>query len=158
MKVTVWTTRTGQATSRRLAVTALKHLGYRAVLKSLPNAKYFGYVDDSRNRVQIGFWGWGADYTSASNFFTPLFTCASFMPNSQNNQNPSEFCDRHIDKQIKQALAKQTTNPSAANSAWQRIDRQIVDQAPWYRSQTRRPSTCCPSASVTTSTALPSEC
>ena len=68
---------------------------------------------------------------AASDFFSALFTCASFLPNSRFNQNASEFCDPRVDRQIEQALAAQATNPDAARGLWERVDRQIVDQAPW---------------------------
>ena len=92
---------------------------------------YFGAVGDSRNRAQIGFFGWQPDYPTPSAFFRSLFTCKSFLPDNPNNLNGAELCDPRIDRQIERALREQTTNPSAARERWQRIDREITDQAPW---------------------------
>jgi YVTN family beta-propeller protein len=126
MKVTIWTTPGGIGP---FAVRVLRSLGYRAVIKSV-SAAHVGDIQDSRNRVQIGYWAWYPDYVAASAFLNPLFACASFVPDSQSNQNTSEFCNPGIDRQIRHALAEQTTNPSEASSKWEQIDRQIVDQAP----------------------------
>jgi peptide/nickel transport system substrate-binding protein len=42
-----------------------------------------------------------------------------------------EFCDPSIDRLIERALSAQSSNPSAARRLWARVDREIVDQAPW---------------------------
>jgi len=132
MKVTVWvdnyTTAVGPAVS-----TLLRSLGYRTAIKVVQNGKgfiYFNVVGDSRNKVQVGIWGWDADYPAASDFFRSMLTCASFAPDSRDNSNYSEFCDPVVDHQIAKALAVEAVNPPAADSLWQRVDRSIVDQAP----------------------------
>ena len=43
---------------------------------------------------------------------------------------PSRICDPRIDRQIRQALTEQATNPDAVRGLWERIDREAVDQAP----------------------------
>ena len=64
-------------------------------------------------------------------FFVPLLTCASYLPGSADNANSAGFCDPHIDRAIKHAQSEQTANPEAAGRLWQRVDREILDQAPW---------------------------
>ena len=129
MHVTVWAW-TQAAGFNSFAVKLLRSLGYRTTTKVLGNG-YFAATQDSRNKAQIGFTGWQADYPTPSAFFRPLFTCKSFLPESQNNSNTAELRDPSIDRQIERALREQTTNPTAARERWQRIDRQITDQAPW---------------------------
>ncbi len=131
MRVTVWvdnyTENVGPGTA-----TLLRSLGYRPSIKTVQNGKgfiYFGVVGDSRNKVQIGIWGWAADYAAASDFFGG-FTCASFVPNSRNNPNAAGFCDPRVDRQIKRALALEASDPQAADVLWQRVDKAVVDQAP----------------------------
>ena len=71
-------------------------------------------------------------YPAPSGFFQPLFSCSSFLPANPDSQNNlAEFCDPHIDREIKRAQREQTANPVAARNLWQRIDRDVVDQAPW---------------------------
>jgi peptide/nickel transport system substrate-binding protein len=113
------------------AVKLLQSLGYRASMKARGGFGYFKVVGDSRTRAQIGTTEWISDYPAPSGFFNAVLTCASFLPNNPGNSNTAQFCDPRIDREIKQALAEQATNPDAARGLWERIDRQTVDQAPW---------------------------
>jgi YVTN family beta-propeller protein len=113
------------------AVKLLQSLGYRASMRALGEPPYFSVVGDSRTRAQIGTTEWISDYPAPSGFFNAVLTCASFLPDNPGNSNAAQFCDPGIDREIKQALAEQATNPDAARGLWERIDRQTVDQAPW---------------------------
>ena len=137
-KVVFWTgPRTFELVIGHLAVATLNRLGYQATLRVVRddkrgNDQYFRTIDDSRTRAQAGFSAWGADYPAASNFFAPLFTCQSFQPASENNENTSEICNRHIDQAVNRALARQTTDaPRASNARWGAVDRLVTDLAPW---------------------------
>jgi len=113
-------------------VSALQSLGYNVHLKVLPIPRYFKVITDSRSKAQTAGNIWYSDYLSASNFFNELLTCASFHPHSaDNNLNLAEFCDRRIDAEIARARLLQTSDPEAASQLWSKIDRDIVDQAPW---------------------------
>jgi peptide/nickel transport system substrate-binding protein len=130
--VTVWTT--PGCCLDRYFVSVLQSLGYRARLKVIPKGNvnaYLSVLSDSRRKVQAGINAWFADYLSASNFFPVLLTCASYHPRSPENPNVAEFCDPHIDAEIARARSLQTSDPQAASQLWSKIDRDIVDQAPW---------------------------
>ena len=116
----------------RFMVTVLKSLGYRARLHPVTEVdKYFGLVSDSRRRIQIGWSGWGSDFPSESAFIGAQFACSSFVPASPDrNQDPSEFCNRSIDRQLDHAGAVQAQDPPAARALWQRIEREILALAP----------------------------
>ena len=130
MKITVWSWTQAQGYNE-FAVKLLRSLGYRTSTKVVGDA-YFNAVADSRNKAQIGFAGWQPDYPAASDFFRPTFGCASFVPDSgAQNTNIAEFCNARIDRQIEQASSEQATNPAAARGMWERVDRKIVEQAPW---------------------------
>lgn len=134
MKVTVWVDDYTKLQGP-IAARVLRSLGYRASVKVIPDTHgdgaYWDAVGNSRNKAQIGIWGWDADYAAASQFFSMLFTCGSFVPNSPaSTSNNAEFCDHSIDRQIEQAQAEQVTDPQAADVLWQRVDRDVVDQAP----------------------------
>jgi len=114
----------------RYFVSLLDELGYRASLHVLPTwPNYAAYVADSRNRAQIGVVGWAADTLAASNFFQPLFTCASFVPKSPANLNLWEYCDPGLDAKMKHAVALEVSDPEQANEVWATVDRAVVDQA-----------------------------
>jgi YVTN family beta-propeller protein len=114
--------------SERYVVWVLDRLGYAAQLKSFSGfGRYVAMVADSRNRAQIGFGFWIADFPAASDLINPLLSCAAFTPHSPANLNWAEFCDSSIDAQIRQAM--QATGP-AADQLWTRIDHELADQAP----------------------------
>jgi peptide/nickel transport system substrate-binding protein len=129
MRVTVWSWTKAQGYNQ-FAVKLLRSLGYRVSTKVVGDS-YFGAIQDSRNKAQIGFGGWQSDYPAASAFFRPLFSCGSFLPGNAQNTNFAEFCDAGIDRLMEQAATEQTTNPAAGRELWERVDRAIVDQAPW---------------------------
>jgi len=47
------------------------------------------------------------------------------------NNNDSEFCNRRIEAKAHRARLLGLTNPPAANRAWERVYRDIINQAPW---------------------------
>jgi peptide/nickel transport system substrate-binding protein len=112
-------------------VKLLEKLGYRVTMKARGAFRYFKVVGDSRTRAQIGVVEWISDYPAPSGFFNAVLTCGSFLPNNPGNSNFAEFCDPRIDRQTEQALTEQATKPDVARGAWERVDRQTVDQAPW---------------------------
>jgi peptide/nickel transport system substrate-binding protein len=118
----------------RYLVHVLNGLGYHATMQHIDDVDaYFHHIADSSNRVQIGAAGWLVDLPTASDFFSPLLTCSSFIPNNPNNVNSNyaAFCDPGIDRRISRAEALDTSDPPRANTMWASIDRQIVNDAPW---------------------------
>jgi peptide/nickel transport system substrate-binding protein len=112
-------------------VSLLRSLGYRASLTHRPLDEYFQAISNSRHGVQIAFDNWIADYPAASNFFNALLSCRAYRPGTDSNTNRAQFCDRRIDAHIRRALAVQASDPEAANVLWARLDREIVNLAPW---------------------------
>ena len=132
-RVTVWVP-SPLAEQGRYMISVLDSLGYRAHLRAVRidqnYGAYYNKVMDSRVRAQVGYFGWAADFPSAGDFIHP-FSCAAFVPASpQQNSNPAAFCDRSIDAQIDHANAVQAQAPPAATALWQRIEREILAQAP----------------------------
>jgi len=111
-------------------VSVLNRLGYRASLEVLDTITP-GPLGDSRARAQIGWFTWFTDFPAPSDSIRPLLSCRSFAPGDPGNLNFSEFCDPKIDTQIRRAEELQTSNAGAAGDAWSRVDRRLVDQAPW---------------------------
>jgi ABC-type transport system substrate-binding protein/DNA-binding SARP family transcriptional activator len=117
----------------RYVVSVLHRLGYRASAKviSYGDAEGFGALADSRRRPQIGWFTWYQDRPTPSNFIDLLLSCRSFVPGNPSNLNIAEFCDRALDTDVRRAYALQQSDPAAAGEAWSRIDRKLVDRAPW---------------------------
>jgi len=154
-RVTVWVPTTF-AQQGRYMVSVLQSLGYQAQLRAVqlkPDpSTYYAKVLDSRERAQVGYFGWGADFTSPRDFIYP-FSCAAFVPNPpQENSNPAAFCDRSIDAKIARAVAVQAQAPPAATLLWQGIERDILAQSPVVPTSNVRGVDFVSSALATTST------
>jgi peptide/nickel transport system substrate-binding protein len=122
--VTVWSPVVFAAGARYVA-RVLTELHYHATVKVFPDPiTYFDLVNDpSSSGVQIGFYAWSWDIPAPSNI-SPVVTCRSPV-------NLSRLCDPTLDGEIRHAEDLQATDPPAATALWARIDRRIVDEAPW---------------------------
>ena len=100
-RVVVWNTipsPSGGIEETRLAVAALRKLGYHAMLRLLPESTFFTYTGDSRNHAQVIDGGWSADYASASDFIGKL-TCGQFVArHGPDTTDASEFCNPRFDR------------------------------------------------------------
>ena len=112
-------------------VSVLNSLGYKARFKNFARDAYFDAIADSRLRIQAGIAGWFQDNPTPGDFFDPTLTCRSFTPASSVNQNYAAFCNRRIDAEMARARSLQDTDPGAASRLWSKVDRDVVDQAPW---------------------------
>jgi ABC-type oligopeptide transport system substrate-binding subunit len=89
-----------------------------------PAAAYFTAVGKPGDSPEILRSGWAADYTAASNFIKPLFSCGTAG-------NYTHFCDRELDRRIVRALKLQQIDLTGANRLWAELDREITDRALW---------------------------
>jgi peptide/nickel transport system substrate-binding protein len=141
-RVTVWVPSPITENGRYMA-SVLDSLGFRADVNAIPVVSsadaYFSKVRDSRVGAQVGYSGWAADYPSAANFIPLLLGCAAFVPASPDQTNNlSGFCDRSLDAEMARATALQAQDPPAATLLWQRIEREILAQAPLVPMYNRR--------------------
>jgi peptide/nickel transport system substrate-binding protein len=109
----------------------LDKLGYKASPQFLSADIQYPYVQNSKNKVQIGWSDWFADYPAASDFLDILLGCGSFHPNSNSSPNIAQFCDKGIQSQMQKASTTALEDTNAANAIWQQVDKATVDQAPW---------------------------
>jgi peptide/nickel transport system substrate-binding protein len=126
MEVTVWTSPeiAGGMEAGRYFVSLLDGLGYRAKLRTIgPFMKYFGYISDPRNEVQIGLVGYFADYPAASSFLIANLSCNEY-------NNNLRFCEPELDQLTLRASRLQLTDPPAARDLLALAERRYVDLAP----------------------------
>jgi peptide/nickel transport system substrate-binding protein len=124
MTVTVWTFRGFWEQQAEGAVRTLRELGYRVKIKRAKGYQaYFAKIYDARTRgVQAGMFGhYGIPRTASS--VLPLFRCTP--------PDASFICDRRVDTRIRRALELEDAGPNAAVAPWARIERDVVDLAPW---------------------------
>ena len=121
-KVTVWTW-PDFGKEGRYAVSLLRRLGYRAQLKELRDIDvYFRTIFDPKTRPQSGIMGWfGTQYGSG---MIDMLRCGY-------SGNPARFCDRRLDTEAARSVKVFATDPVTAARMWARLDRRLVDQAPW---------------------------
>ncbi len=99
----------------------LDKLGYRATLSNLNSTAYFRRIA-ADSHVQAGFAGWfGA--------FNPVDSFVVLRCNFPDNW--ARFCDHRIDRQIARLATEEARDPTAGAALAARIDRELVDAAPW---------------------------
>ena len=109
----------------------LNKLGYKATPQFLSADIQYPYVQNSKNKVQIGWSDWFADYPAASDFLEILLGCDSFHPNSNSSPNIAQFCDKTVQAQMDKASSTALEDPNAANQLWAGVDKATTDKAPW---------------------------
>jgi YVTN family beta-propeller protein len=125
MTVTVWTWARVEPAARQV-VAALQRLGYRTRLRRIASASaYFLKVFD-KPRLQAAMYGAVSGTGGQPSYILPWLTCG-YRP----EEDPRHFCNRRIDAEIRRALRVEATDPNAAVRSWVRIERELVDQAPW---------------------------
>lgn len=128
--VTVWTM-SAESAGLAQVVAVLNQLGFHARLSVVdPDKDYFGFVSDTRNKVQASFDGYIANDASPASSLES-FGCAAFLPKNPNNANAAGFCDPSIDRLMSQARSVERSSPATANALWAQVDRRLVDAAPW---------------------------
>jgi peptide/nickel transport system substrate-binding protein len=112
-------------------VGVLNRLGYKATLQALSPAIQYPYVQNSKNKVEVGESSWYQDYPAASDFLNILLGCASFHPNSNSSPNIAEYCNPSIQAMMDHAATVGIRNLTAANDIWAEVDKKVTDDAPW---------------------------
>jgi peptide/nickel transport system substrate-binding protein len=130
VKVTVDSTAVPKALGSYF-VSVLNQLGYKATLQALSPDVTYPYCQNSKNHVQFCYSSWYQDYPAASDFINILLGCGSVNPGSNASPNISEYCVPRVERQIQQALKTALTDQESSNELWAKVDKAIVDDAPW---------------------------
>jgi YVTN family beta-propeller protein len=120
-KIVVWTF-PYFANEGRYLVSLLRRLGYRARLREFRNLETYFATLHRTPSAQAGFAGWFGTQLAADTFET--LTCHF-------TANWARFCDRRFDAHVKRLMAKEANDPAAGAALAWRLDREIVDRAPW---------------------------
>jgi peptide/nickel transport system substrate-binding protein len=112
-------------------VSLLNQLGFKATLQAMSPDIQYPYIQNSKNKVPFAYSQWYQDYPAASDFLNILLGCDSIHLNSDSSPNISEFCSKSIQANMNKALTVGVSNPEAANTLWQTVDKQVTDQAAW---------------------------
>jgi ABC-type transport system substrate-binding protein len=108
----------------RYMVGVLRSLGYRAILRELPDtAANETWMYDDASHVQVMSGGWIPDYPGPSTFYDAIVRCHGFG-------YPTGYCNAGLDRRADAAQALQVTDPGRALREWSAIDHEVADQAP----------------------------
>ena len=106
----------------------LDELGFDANLKILSPDTYFTVMSNTSTPDRDTGWvNWFEDYPHPNDFFQTLLSAESIQPT--NNTNWAEFDDPSVNAKISQLGTEQLGPEQEAEYA--KLDRQVMEQAPW---------------------------
>jgi len=128
-KVTVWTRNVSDAvTSAQYYTSILRQIGLDASLNVLPRATYYTTIGNVNTHAQTGWARWLEDYPHPLDWFDVLLNGNRIT--DQDNNNYSWYKNRKTDAQI-ESLKKAPILTPAVNARWAKVEKQIMQQAPW---------------------------
>ena len=100
----------------------LRALGYRVRVSVIP---YASITPAMWNSFQISNEGsWIPAYPDPSSYVPAFFSCGGSNSNDY-------YCDPAIDREMRHAELLELIDPPAADALWERVDRQLTDNAEW---------------------------
>ena len=127
--VTVWTREVSDAlTAAQYYVSVLNSIGLNAKLNSLPRSTYYTTIGNINTKAQTGWARWLEDYPHPLDWFDVLLNGNRIT--DQDNNNYSWYKNRKTDAQI-ESLKKAPVLTPAVNARWAKVEKQIMQQAPW---------------------------
>jgi peptide/nickel transport system substrate-binding protein len=127
--VTVWTRNVSDAvTAAQYYTGILNQIGLHASLNILPRATYYTTIGNVNTHAQTGWARWLEDYPHPLDWFDVLLNGNRIT--DQDNNNYSWYKNRKTDAQI-ESLKKEPILTPAVNARWTKVEKQIMQQAPW---------------------------
>jgi len=128
-KVTVWARQVSDSLdSAQYYTSVLNDIGLDAKLTTLPRTTYYTTIGNINTHAQTGWARWLEDYANPIDWFDVLLNGENIV--QQDNNNYAYFNNKKINKEI-DALKKKPTQTAAVNAGWTKVEREIMQQAPW---------------------------
>jgi peptide/nickel transport system substrate-binding protein len=128
-KVTVWTRQVSDAlTAAQYYTSILNKIGLDAKLTSLPRSTYYTTIGNVNTHAQTGWARWLEDYPHPLDWFDVLLNGNRIT--NQDNNNFAWYSNKTTNKEIEQ-LKKAPVLTPAVNAKWAKVEKQIMQQAPW---------------------------
>ena len=126
-EVTIWCMTTPpNPDSAQYLQEVLRPLGFKARTRCLDYSAYYQVVGAEKNKTQIGFASWGADYPEGATFIDSNLNGAHINPDHSNNL----AWYTGADEEIKRISAMMDLDERA--KAWGELDRKIIEEdAAW---------------------------
>jgi ABC-type transport system substrate-binding protein len=104
----------------------LRQLGFDARTRCVDRSAFAEIVGNEKNKTQIGFSGWGADYPEGATFIYSLLYGATIQPDHTYNFSWYSGSDKEIERVMGMI------DLDERSKEWGKIDRQIVERdAAW---------------------------
>jgi ABC-type transport system substrate-binding protein len=107
----------------------LAAVGIKVELRTLAPAQVRAAAakPDEAGMIWAGVIGWGADYPDASDYYTPILSCAA-----RGAWNWAQYCRPELDDKAMKANAMADPAQDQARIAlWKEVYRAVMDDAPW---------------------------
>jgi len=128
-KVTVWTRQVSDAlTAAQYYTSILNKIGLDAKLTSLPRTTYYTTIGNVNTHAQTGWARWLEDYPHPLDWFDVLLNGKRIT--NQDNNNFAWYSNKKTNSEI-EALKKAPVLTPAVNAKWAKVEKQIMQQAPW---------------------------
>jgi len=128
-KVTVWTRNVSDAvTAAQYYTSLLNQIGLDASLNVLPRATYYTTIGNVNTHAQTGWARWLEDYPHPLDWFDVLLNGNRIT--DQDNNNFAWYKNKKTDAQIEN-LKKAPILTPAVNARWAKVEKQIMQRAPW---------------------------
>ena len=128
-KVTVWTRQVSDAvTAAQYYVSVLNSIGLKASLNILPKSTYYTTIGNVSTKAQTGWARWLEDYPHPLDWFDVLLNGNRIT--NQDNNNYAWYSNKTTNKEI-ESLKKAPVLTPAVNARWAKVEKQIMQQAPW---------------------------
>jgi peptide/nickel transport system substrate-binding protein len=130
MRVTVWNHDVpGDLPFTEYLVTVLNKLGFRAHERVVTVSDYWSTLSEPSTKAQIGFANWLQDYPHPLDWFGVLLD-GSETTAGRRNYNFAYFDVPWVNREI-ESLTRQPELTPALNAQWRRLDRKVMELAPW---------------------------
>jgi peptide/nickel transport system substrate-binding protein len=128
-RVTVWNHDVpGDLPFTKYLVSVLNKLGFRAHERIVPASDYWSTLSEPSTKAQIGFANWLQDYPHPLDWFGVLLDGRQTA--AARNDNYANFDAPGVTRQIA-ALTQQPNLTPSVNAQWRRLDRRVMQLAPW---------------------------
>jgi peptide/nickel transport system substrate-binding protein len=129
MDITVWgDTESPNDEAAEYLDSVLQELGFNTTLKIVNAENYFTVIGNATTPdLDIGWVSWFQDYPHPNDFFQPLLSGESILPN--NNGNLANMAVPKLDRKITE-LGEEDLGPEQ-EAAYAELDKEFMERAPW---------------------------
>lgn len=125
-KLTIWcTTAPPSPDYAQYLQDVLTQLGFDARTRCVDGSAYYDIVGNEKNKTQIGFASWGADFPEGSNFIDVLFNSKHIDPHHSMNLAWYGGMDKEID------AANMLLDVPTRQKTWGEMDLKLQQDGPW---------------------------